>query len=77
MRTVRFLTMTSATISRRLKARAGHGYHGIVMHSSEYIGGALETHIRETPGLWVAVTVETDDDDEQAAGWALAYRAED
>jgi hypothetical protein len=49
-------------------------YAGVVMHASESIGGGLETHIRETPGLWVAITVETDDDDENAAGWAVAYR---
>jgi len=51
-----------------------YGYAGVCMHPSEYIGGALEDHIRETPGLWVAITVETDDDDEDAAGWAVAYR---
>jgi hypothetical protein len=51
-------------------------YAGVVMHASEYIGGGLEDHIRETPGLWVAISVETDDSDENAAGWALAYRAE-
>jgi hypothetical protein len=27
------------------------------MHASEYVGGGLEDHIRETPGLWVAVVV--------------------
>lgn len=35
-----------------------HGYRGPVMHASEYVGGGLEDHIRETPGLWVVVSVE-------------------
>lgn len=43
------------------------------MHESEYIGGALEEHIRETPGLYCAVAVETGPDD-NAPGWAVAYR---
>jgi hypothetical protein len=50
-----------------------YGYSGPIMHPSEFIGGALEQHIRETPGYWVAVAVEGDDY-EPAAGWALAYR---
>jgi hypothetical protein len=54
-----------------------HAYRGLVMHPSEYIGGALADHIRETPGTYVAVTVETDDDDEQAAGWAVARRIDE
>jgi hypothetical protein len=29
-------------------------YSGPIMHASEYVGGALEQHIRETPGYWVA-----------------------
>jgi hypothetical protein len=45
-----------------------------IMHASEYIGGALEQHIRETPGLYAAVAVETLDDDDDPAGWVLAYR---
>ena len=35
-----------------------YGYSGPVMHASEYVGGSLEDHIRETPGLWVVVAVE-------------------
>lgn len=50
-----------------------HGYRGVGMHASEYIGGALEDHIRETPGLYVAIEIETDDDD-LPDGWAVAYR---
>jgi hypothetical protein len=51
-----------------------YGYSGPIMHASEYVGGELEDHIRETPGLWTVVTVETLDDSEDAAGWAIAYR---
>lgn len=51
-----------------------YSYNGPIMHASEYIGGGLETHIRETPGLYCAVVVETDDDRDDAAGWAVAYR---
>lgn len=51
-----------------------YSYHGPVMHPSEFVGGALADHIRETPGIYVVVTVETDDDSEDAAGWAVAYR---
>lgn len=31
-----------------------------VMHTSEFIGGALADHILATPGLWVACVVDTD-----------------
>lgn len=48
--------------------------HSPIMHPSEYIGGALEEHIRETPGLYAAVSVE--DGTEEGVGWAVAYREE-
>jgi hypothetical protein len=51
-----------------------YGYTGPVMHPSEYIGGALEEHIRRTPGTYVAIPVETAGEDEPPAGWAVAYR---
>ena len=51
-----------------------YGYHGVVMHPSEFVGGRLADHIRETPGIYVVISVETDDDDEDAAGWAVAHR---
>lgn len=35
-----------------------YSYNGPVMHSSEFIGGGLEKHIRETPGYYVALVVE-------------------
>lgn len=58
-----------------------------IMHPSEYVGGALAEHIRETPGYWVVVTVELNpqendpeyndgNGESESAGWALAYRAE-
>lgn len=57
----------------------------LIMHPSQYIGGYLAEHIRETPGYWVAVTVEItpgEGDPEygdgngetESVGWALAYR---
>lgn len=60
-------------------------YNGPIMHPSEYIGGSLENHIRETPGLWVAESVELHPGEEdpeyndgngesEAAGWVLAHR---
>ncbi len=50
-------------------------YFGPIMHQSEFIGGALEAHIRETPGYYTAVVVYTDEDsDDNIAGWAVAYR---
>ena len=53
------------------------GYSGPMMHASEYIGGAMERHIRANPGLYVAVypTVCDDlDDDTEPDSWAVAYR---
>ena len=58
-----------------------------IMHASEFIGGALAEHIRETPGYWVALTVELhpgEDDPEyndgngesDAAGWVVAHKEE-
>lgn len=35
-----------------------YSYNGPVMHSSEFIGGGLERHIRETPGYYVALVVD-------------------
>lgn len=54
-----------------------YGYAGPIMHPSEFVGGDLEKHIRETPGVYVVTTVACEpngwSDDEQA-GWAIAYR---
>ena len=46
-------------------------YSGPIMHPSEYLGGAMARWVLETPGVYVVCAVETDDDDEDAAGWAL------
>lgn len=55
---------------------AQDSYHGAMFHNSEYIGGRVETHIRETPGYWVALVAYTDEDGEDnTAGWLLAHRA--
>jgi hypothetical protein len=52
-----------------------YGYRGLVMHPSEYLGGALADHIRETPGTYVVLAVECDQDSDPA-GWAVARRIE-
>lgn len=56
-----------------------YSYSGPIMHPSEYIGGALADHIRETDGYWVAVSAEMwpyeeDDDSPEPAGWLLLHR---
>jgi hypothetical protein len=51
-----------------------YGYSGPIMHASEYIGGSLAEDIVRRPGLYAAVTVETLDDSEEAAGWAVVFR---
>lgn len=63
-----------------------YSYSGPVFHPSEFIGGGLERHIRETPGYYVALTVESDcagaedrcneEDGCQCEpdGWAVAYK---
>jgi hypothetical protein len=61
------------------QGRVSHGVSlGPVIDSSYFIGGSLEERIRETPGYWVAVTVDVQPDDEDAEsqphGWALAHR---
>jgi hypothetical protein len=62
-----------------------YSYSGAIMHASEFIGGLLADHICETPGYWVACTVELhpgEDDPEyrdgngesEYAGWIVAHR---
>ena len=63
-----------------------YGYNGPVMHPSEFIGGGLERHIRETPGYYVALVVNALEDHcdycaecesqiaDTPAGWAIAYK---
>ena len=53
-----------------------YGYHGAVMHASEYIGGTLADDILSTPGVYVVVVVGStwlDDEDggNEPAGWAI------
>lgn len=53
-------------------------YAGPVMHNSEFIGGGLETDIRETPGVYVALLVswapedEDNEDEDTVEGWVVA-----
>lgn len=57
-------------------------YPGPIMHSSEFIGGRMETDIRENPGVYVALvayyTPDEDDvegtgaDEMEAEGWVVA-----
>lgn len=53
-------------------------YNGIIMHPSEYVGGALADHIRETDGYWTVILAQTwptdEDDDPEPAGWLLLHR---
>jgi hypothetical protein len=63
-----------------------YGYNGPVMHSSEFIGGRMARDILETPGLYVALIVESDcgnteehctEEDGcqcEADGWAVAFK---
>lgn len=57
-----------------------YAYNGPVMHNSEYIGGDLERHIRQTPGYYVALTVhhlwveDEDEDGPELEGWVVAFR---
>lgn len=37
-----------------------YSYNGVCNHPSEYIGGGLETHIRETKGYYYAVIFESE-----------------
>ncbi len=51
-----------------------YGYNGPHMHSSEFIGGGLEAHIRETPGVYVAVNPWDMDSDEPSDTWVIARK---
>nr|WP_296763878.1 hypothetical protein [Rhodococcus sp. (in: high G+C Gram-positive bacteria)] len=55
-----------------------YGYNGPCMHPSEFIGGGMERHILETPGVYVAVTVSDldidSDEEDDLVGWAVAIR---
>lgn len=47
------------------------GYHGGVMHSSEFMGGGLLDDVLENPGIYVVVEVRVADDPDAVAGWTL------
>lgn len=51
-------------------------YRGPLMHSSEYVGGGLERHIRENPGLYAAVMVSYlgPEEEYEPDSWVTAYR---
>jgi len=64
------------TAGRHLTGYTGqYGYHGAVMHASEYIGGGLADDILSTPGTYVVVVVNVEDDEAdefaEPAGWAI------
>lgn len=46
-----------------------YGYNGAVMHASEFIGGGLARDILATPGVYVAVAVECEPDDDDGDRW--------
>ncbi|GIL29127.1 hypothetical protein NUM_43810 [Actinocatenispora comari] len=52
-----------------------HGYNGPIMHPSELVCGALAEYILSTPGTYVAVAVETEDQDDPA-GWLVLRHIE-
>lgn len=57
-------------------------YRGPVMHASEFVGGRMETDIRETPGLYVVVEVtglyateeQKERNDGDPIGWVVARK---
>lgn len=55
-----------------------YGYHGAVMHPSEFIGNGVADVIEEyavDDGAMFAIVVVYDMDDDEPIGWAIAYRA--
>jgi hypothetical protein len=54
-----------------------YSYNGGVMHASEYMGGRLLDDILDTPGTYVIVAVEVDDDPDHPAGWTVLKLKED
>ena len=55
-----------------------YGYNGPIMHESEFIGGKLADHIRETPGVYVRLAVEItppdEDSESESIGWIVARK---
>lgn len=50
------------------------GYNGPIMHASEFIGGGLEKDILAEDGTYVAVSVESENRDDEPVGWAVARK---
>lgn len=50
-----------------------YSYSGPMMHSSEFVGGGLERHIRSNPGYYVTL-VNYLSDEEEPTEWAVAFR---
>lgn len=51
-----------------------YGYHGAVMHPSEYFGGRIAADVLAEPGLYVIVEVRDDDmtyPDGDPIGWSV------
>lgn len=55
-----------------------YSYRGAIMHQSEYIGGAMEDHIRANAGYYVAVVVDVlligETQESENDGWAVAFK---
>lgn len=56
-----------------------YSYSGPIMHNSEFVGGRMETDIRETPGLYVVVEptgiyATEERDSSEAIGWVVARK---
>lgn len=51
-----------------------YSYSGPIMHASEFIGGGMERDILEEPGMYVSLVIETSDESDEAAGWAVAKK---
>ena len=57
-------------------------YHGPTMHTSEFIGGRMERHIRDNAGYYAAVVVDGlynrpeagHPDEDMTMGWAVFHR---
>jgi hypothetical protein len=48
-----------------------YGYAGPIMHSSEYLGGAMAREVLATPGVYVLAECLPDDEDGTPDGWVL------
>lgn len=59
-----------------------YSYNGPVMHSSEFMGGALAEHIIDNPGTYATVMIEAlpvdldGNEEAEPVGWAVLHRIE-